>query len=103
MKINITTNLKTVIFLDITFNLCTGKYRPYKKPNDTQTYINANSNHPANIIKGLLDNISKQISNISFHKATFNNAASLNNEVVSARVGAKKNLNVIAERRIIVL
>ena len=89
--------------MDITFNLCAGKYRPYKKPNDRQTYINDNSNHPPNTIKGLLNNISQQISNIPSHKATFNNAASLNNEVVSARVGAKKNLNVIAEGRIIVL
>ena len=53
LKITITTNLKTVNFLDVTFNLCTGKYQPYKKPNDTPTYINVNSNHPPNIIKAL--------------------------------------------------
>ena len=29
LKITITTNLKTVNFLGITFNLCTGKYQPY--------------------------------------------------------------------------
>ena len=29
-------------FLDVTFNLCTGKYQPYNKPNDTPTYINVN-------------------------------------------------------------
>ena len=56
-KITITTNLKTVNFLDATFNLCTGKYQPYKKPNDTPTYINVNSNHPPNIIKALPNNI----------------------------------------------
>ena len=28
LKITITTNLKTVNFLDVTFNLCTGKYQP---------------------------------------------------------------------------
>ena len=90
MKITITTNLKTVNFLDVTFNLCTGKYQPYKKPNDTPTYINVNSNHPPNIIKALPNNISKRISNISSDKATFNVAPSYNN-VLSAS-GYKVNL-----------
>ena len=42
LKIIITTNLKIVNFLDVTFDLCTGRYQPYKKPNDTPTYINVN-------------------------------------------------------------
>ena len=75
LKITITTNLKTVNFLDVTFNLCTGKYQPYNKPNDTPTYINVNSNHPPNIIKALPNSISQRINNISSDKATFNNAA----------------------------
>ena len=57
LESNITTNLKTVNFLDVTFNLCTGKYQPYNKPNNKPTYINVNSNHPPNIIKTLPDNI----------------------------------------------
>ena len=40
LKITITTNLETVNFLDVTFNLCTGKHHPYNKTNDTPTYIN---------------------------------------------------------------
>ena len=75
LKITITTNLKTVNFLVITFNLCIRKYQPYKKLNDTPTYISANSNQLPNIIKALPNNISKRISNISSDKATFNNAA----------------------------
>ena len=55
LKITITKNLKTVNFFDVTFNLCTGKYQQYEKPNDTATYINANSNHPSNIIRALLN------------------------------------------------
>ena len=43
LEITITTNLKTVNFLDVTFNLCTGKYQPFNKPNDAHTYINVNS------------------------------------------------------------
>ena len=37
LKITITTNLKTVNFLDVTFNFCTGKYQPFNKPNVTPT------------------------------------------------------------------
>ena len=91
LKITITTNLKTVNFLDVTFNLCTRKYQPYKKPNDTPAYININSNHPPDIIKTLTNNISNQISNISYDKATFNNAPPFYNDVLSAN-GYKDNL-----------
>ena len=77
--------------MDVTFNLCTGKYQPYKKPNDTPTYINVNSNHSPNIIKALPDNISKRISNISSAKTTFDNAAPFYNNVLSVS-GYKENL-----------
>ena len=50
-KIDIETNLEIVNFLDMTFNLINGSYKPYKKPNDTLLYINKNSNHPPQIIK----------------------------------------------------
>ena len=57
----------------VTFDICTGRYQPYKKMNDTPTYINVNSNHlQRNIMKTLLNIISKRISNISSSKATFN-------------------------------
>ena len=91
LKITITTNLKPVNLLNVTFNLCTGKYQPYKKPNDTSTYINVNSNHPPNILKALPNNILKRISNISSDKATFNNAAPSYNNALPAS-GYKENL-----------
>ena len=45
-KIEITTNLTKVNFLDV-------NYRPYRKPNNNLTYINTSSNHPSQIIKHL--------------------------------------------------
>ena len=39
-KIDIETNSEIVNFLDMTFNLINGSYKPYKKPNDTLVYIN---------------------------------------------------------------
>ena len=50
-KIEITTNLTEVDFLDVTFNLERNTNQPYKKPNDYLTYINTSSNHPTQIIK----------------------------------------------------
>ena len=91
LKITIKTNLKAVNFLDVKFNLSTRKFQPYKKLNDTPTYININSNHPPNIIKALSINISKRISNILSNKATFNNAAPSYNDILSAS-GYKENL-----------
>ena len=37
-KIDIETNSKIVDFLDMTFNLINGSYKPYKKPNETLLY-----------------------------------------------------------------
>ena len=51
--IDIETNSKVVDFLDITFNLNNGMYKPYKKPNDRLLYINKSSNHPPQIINQL--------------------------------------------------
>ena len=57
LKIVCNTNLKIVNFLDVTFDLTTGKYKPYNKPGNIPLYINVKSNHPRNIIKNLPDSI----------------------------------------------
>ena len=46
LNITIQTNIKIVNFLDIEMNLCTGTYRPYRKPDNMPVYINRKSNHP---------------------------------------------------------
>ena len=51
LNITIQTNMKTVNYLDVTFNLNSGTYYPYRKPNDQPLYINTKSNHPPRIIK----------------------------------------------------
>ena len=51
--IDVELNLKIVDFLDITFNLNNGTYRPYKKRNDLLLYKNKSSNHPPQIINQL--------------------------------------------------
>ena len=46
LKIAAEANLHVVNFLDVTFHLNNGKFKPYRKPNDDQLYINKHSNHP---------------------------------------------------------
>ena len=46
LKITTESNLLQTDFLDITLNLTTGKYWPYRKPGDIPLYINAKLNHP---------------------------------------------------------
>ena len=53
-QLEIKTNLKQLEFLDVKFNLITGLYAPYKKPNDNLLYINTSSNHPPQLIKQLI-------------------------------------------------
>ena len=52
-KTDIKTNLKIADFLDMTFNLINGSYKPSEKPNNSLLYINKNSNHPLQTIKKL--------------------------------------------------
>ena len=74
LQITIETNLKCTDFLDVTFDLATGKYYPFRKPNDTPLYIHAQSNHPPNIIKQLPVMISRRISDISCNEEEFDKA-----------------------------
>ena len=61
-NLHITTELgfNQTDFLDATFNLKTGKYWSYRKPNDwPHLYVNARSNHPRMIKKQLPSMLSK--------------------------------------------
>ena len=71
LKIEIKTNLKIVDFLDVTFNLTNGMYYPFKKPNNTPTYINTKSNNPPTIITNLPASIGHRISDLSQNEEVF--------------------------------
>ena len=60
-KIEIKTNWYIVGFLDLTFNLLDGTYKPYKKPNNQLLYVNTLSNHPPHIIKQLRTSTSNRL------------------------------------------
>ena len=68
-------NLQITDFLDVTFDLRTDKYYPYRKDNNQLLYINKQSNHPPTIIKQIPSMVSRRISDISFNKEYFDKAA----------------------------
>ena len=72
LSIVVDTNLKTVDFLDVTFDPDKNIYKPYRKPNNSPIYINKNSNHPPNILKQLPKSIAKRISETSSSEEIFN-------------------------------
>ena len=60
-QLEIKIHIKKVEFLNVTFNLITGSYTPYKKPKDNLLYINTSSDHPPQIIKQLINPITKRL------------------------------------------
>ena len=74
LSITIETNLIETDLLDVSFNLNTGKYFPFKKPNNTPLYIHSKSNHTPTIIKQLPSMTNKHISSLSCNKTKFNKA-----------------------------
>ena len=58
-------------FLNVTFNLLDGTYKPYKKPSDQLLYVNTSSNHPPQIVKQLPISISNRLSNNSSKNQVF--------------------------------
>ncbi len=75
LKITAEANLHVVNFLDVTFDLNNGKFKPYRKPNDDPLYINRHSNHPPSIIKQLPTSINKRILDLSTDEQTFHESA----------------------------
>ena len=51
LKITIEANKKVVNCLDVTFDLSSGSYKPYMKPNIKLLYVHWLSNHPLALLK----------------------------------------------------
>ena len=70
-KIVIMTNLPEENFLEATFDLRTKIYRPYRKPNNTPSYIHMSSSHPYEILKRLPTPINELLPRYSSNKQIF--------------------------------
>ena len=95
-KIDIVTNLKELNFLDVSFNLTNGTFRPYKKPSDKLLYIHTSSNHPPQILKQLANAINERLSHNSSDEAVFN-STKIEYEDALKKSGYKVNLKYTAK------
>ena len=90
LSVKIEKSEKIVNFLDVTFNLTSGKYKPYRKPNDTPLYVNTRSSHPPNVIKQVPLGINKRLADISSTKVEFEEAKPAYQEALTASGHAHK-------------
>ena len=74
LKITIEANRKIVNSLDVTFDLTSGSYKPYMKPNNKLLYVHWLSNHSPALLKNIPKNINKRLTNISSIEQVFNEA-----------------------------
>ena len=77
LKITIDVNMRVVDFLDVTLNLDTGKYKPFRKPNNTPLYLSTRSNHPPMVLRNLHKAIERRGSDISADQQTFDEVVPL--------------------------
>lgn len=71
LKTKLTTNIKQVDFLDVTFDLMNSSYQPYVKTDSNPVYVHHNSNHPKSVIKHIHSSIEFRSVNFS-NKEVFN-------------------------------
>ena len=74
LSITIDTNLVETDFLDVSFNILTKTFKPYRKPNNDPLYVNVKSNHPTNILKAIPEMINQRLSETSYDQKKFNEA-----------------------------
>ena len=92
LKITIKCNIKSVDFLDITFDLQNNLYKPYNKPNSNPRYVNINSNHPPCILREIPKSVEKRINNNSCNKEVFDKSSKYYNNILSSS-GYKEKIN----------
>ena len=80
-------------FLNVTFNLLDGTYKPYKKPSDQLLYVNTSSNHAPQIVKQLPISISNSLSNNSSNNQVFDMSKGECEKAL--RESASKNVSLI--------
>ena len=68
LQITTEANAKVVNFLDITFDLRTGTYKPYMKDNDSPLYVHSRSNHPPSVLRNIPIGVNRRLSKISANK-----------------------------------
>ena len=73
-------------FLDVTFDLTLGTYKPFSKPNNQHLYVDKKSNHPLNVPNNIAGAVNDKLSGISSNEGIFNEAAKEYPEPIKKRV-----------------
>ena len=63
--------MKIVNYLDVTFNLNDGTYKPYTKPNNKIKYIHKDLNHPPSVIRQIPLSTESRLSTLCFNEEIF--------------------------------
>ena len=63
--------MKVVNYLDVTFNLNGGTYKPYTNPDNEIKYIHKDSNYPLSVICQIPLSIESRLSTLSYDKEVF--------------------------------
>ena len=71
-------------YLDVTLDLRTENFHPYRKPDNTPTFIHAYSKHPPAIFKEIPKSVGQRVSIRSSSKDEFDKAAPLYNLALKA-------------------
>ena len=74
--------LSRMNFLDVTVDLPSEKYWPYRKPNNNPLYIHSKSNHPPAVLKHLPKNITERLSSISCNQEEFDKSKPIYEEAL---------------------
>ena len=82
LNLQIKCNLNILDYLDITFDLTTGLFKPYNKTKNISRYVTAKSNHVPSILKEIPKSVSKRISSNSCNEQIFNAAAPFFNDIL---------------------
>ena len=98
LRITIECNLAQADFLDVTFNLFSEKYWPYRKPNNEPLYIHKESNHPPNIIKQLPTMIENRVSATSCDEHEFNKVKDEYNAALKKVVSSKASTSEVTNK-----
>ena len=100
LSIDVNVNAKVINFLDVTFDLSKGIFKPFRKPNDVTNYVHMKSNHPPSILKNIPTSVNKRLSSISANREVFDEAAPPYQEALD-RAGYNHKLefaeNVVAD------
>ena len=82
-----------IYFLDVTFNLKSGKYWPHRKPNDQPLYVHHYSNHPRAVKKQLRSMLADRL--LSYNREEFTRAIPKYKEAIR-RTGYSGELQYIS-------